>query len=70
MKIIEKLLFRLVEEVQIQYKNRLNVTKSLKIPFFRCSYDEAIQILQRNGVKINWGEDLGYEREKKLGEIM
>lgn len=28
-------------------------------PFPRISYDEAVEILQKNGSEIQWGEDLG-----------
>lgn len=41
-----------------------------KLPFKRLTYDEAIEILNKNGSKIKWGEDLGTEDEKLLGEIM
>jgi len=41
-----------------------------KLPFKRVIYDEAIKKLNKNGSKIKWGEDLGTEEEKLLGEIM
>ncbi len=44
----------------------LNIT----YPLLRLTYDEAIRILQEHNIDITWGEDPGYEREKKLGEIM
>jgi aspartyl-tRNA synthetase len=70
MKIVEKLLSKLVEKVHIRYGKKLNVTNPLKVPFHRFSYDEVIKILRENDIKIKYGEDLGYEREKKLGKIM
>lgn len=41
-----------------------------KLPFKRISYDDAIDILNKNDSKIFWGDDLGTEEEKRLGEIM
>ncbi len=39
--------------------------KAPKVPFKRMTYEEAIKLL-----KIKWGEDLGDDEERKLGEIM
>ena len=41
-----------------------------KLPFIRVKYDEVIKKLNKAGSTINWGEDLGTEEEKLLGEIM
>lgn len=41
-----------------------------KLPFIRVVYDDAIKKLNKNGSKIKWGDDLGTEEEKLLGEIM
>ena len=35
-------------------------------PFPRMRYDEAIEILQRKGVDVEWGQDLDYSKEKIL----
>jgi len=37
-----------------------------KPPFYRVSYDEAIEILQKKGVKIGWGDDIGADEERAL----
>jgi aspartyl-tRNA synthetase len=34
------------------------------------SYDEVLKLLEKNGKKIPWGEDLDTESEKLLGDIM
>lgn len=39
---------------------------SVKKPFYRISYDEAIERLQKVGSKITWGMDLGGEDETVL----
>lgn len=38
----------------------------VKPPFKRLTYDEVIEILQKDGMEIDWGEDLGWEQEKVL----
>lgn len=40
------------------------------VPFPRISYDTAVERLQKHGSSIQWGEDLGTEDERLLGEIM
>jgi aspartyl-tRNA synthetase len=39
-------------------------------PFPRLTYDEAVEILEMEGVRVPKGEDLTTESEKKLGEVM
>jgi len=41
-----------------------------KLPFTRVAYDEVIKKLNKKGSKIKWGDDLGSEEEKLLGDIM
>ncbi len=35
-------------------------------PFLRITYDEAVEMLNRDGVKFEWGNDLGWIEEKHL----
>ncbi|MFW5902898.1 MAG: asparagine--tRNA ligase [archaeon] len=42
--------------------------KEIKPPFKRLSYTEAIEELQSQGTKIEWGEDFGTGHEKALTE--
>ncbi|MEM2913331.1 MAG: asparagine--tRNA ligase, partial [Candidatus Bathyarchaeia archaeon] len=35
-------------------------------PFPRITYDEAVEMLNRDGVKFEWGNDLGWIEEKRL----
>ncbi len=39
----------------------------VKTPFPRITYDKAIEKLHSKGLKLPWGEDLGFEEEKTLG---
>jgi asparaginyl-tRNA synthetase len=41
---------------------------SVKTPFPRITYTEAIELLRKKGARLNWGDDLGYEDEKALAE--
>ncbi|MEM3138523.1 MAG: amino acid--tRNA ligase-related protein, partial [Thermofilaceae archaeon] len=52
-----KLLGRKIEQLEI-----------CKPPFYRISYDEAIEILEGKGVNIKWGDDLGADEERVLVE--
>jgi len=41
---------------------------AVKAPFPRVTYAEAVELLQKKGAKLKWGDDLGYEDEKTLAE--
>lgn len=41
-----------------------------KLPLPRYKYDHVIDVLNRNGFKIEWGEDLEDAQESKFGELM
>ena len=49
-----------------------NVEKiaSVSTPFPRLTYTEAIDKLNAKGSKLRWGDDLGYEDEKTLAEVI
>ncbi len=38
----------------------------MKPPYKRVTYDEVVDLLTAEGVKFNWGDDLGYIQEKLL----
>jgi len=38
----------------------------VRAPFQRITYDEAVEMLQKAGVEIKWGDDLGWMQEKEL----
>ncbi len=39
---------------------------AIKAPFKRMTYNEAVEILQKKGVKIKWGDGIGLDEEKIL----
>ena len=41
-----------------------------ELPYPRVSYDKAIDMLRSDGMKIEHGDDLGTEGEKRLGDLM
>ena len=48
----------------------LNVKiNEIKFPIKRLTYDQALKELNAKAVKLNWGDDLTPEAEKKLCEI-
>jgi aspartyl-tRNA synthetase len=71
--ILENLVYKMWKKAY-DNKDDLNVlNKNIqlpKIPFKRISYDNAIVLLNEENVDINWGDDLGTEEEKVLGEVM
>ncbi|PKK86311.1 MAG: aspartate--tRNA(Asn) ligase [Thermoplasmata archaeon HGW-Thermoplasmata-1] len=40
------------------------------LPMRRVTYDEAVERLAKSGVDIKWGDDIGTEAEKLLGDLM
>src|SRR2546428_9059676 len=46
----------------------LEFLKAVKPPFERMTYDEALKILKKKGVEIEWGKDLRTLEERALTE--
>ena len=73
MKLEEELVSHIVRRVlesrkqELEFLGRdLAALKRVEPPFPRISYDEAIDILQGKGMKVEWGEDLGADEEREL----
>jgi asparaginyl-tRNA synthetase len=49
-------------------KRDLEPLRSVKPPFTRMAYGEAVELLQKKGFSINWGEDIGGDEETALSE--
>jgi asparaginyl-tRNA synthetase len=41
---------------------------SVKAPFPKMTYTEAVELLRKKGTKLKWGDDFGYEDEKTLAD--
>jgi len=41
---------------------------SVKTPFPKMTYTEAVELLRKKGAKLKWGDDFGYEDEKTLAD--
>ncbi len=65
--IIQTVLSRKAAELKILERD-LGKLESIRAPFPRISYDEAIQILNKKGHAIPWGEDFGAPHETALGD--
>jgi len=73
MKILEKLVFKMWEKAKENNDELKNLNKEInlpKLPFKRITYDDAIDLLNNENIKLKWGEDLGSDEEKALGKIM
>ncbi|RLF41130.1 MAG: aspartate--tRNA(Asn) ligase [Thermoplasmata archaeon] len=73
MHILEKLVQAMWKTASEQKEELEILGKEIKVPevpFKRITYDDALSILEENGNHIKWGEDLGREDEKLLGDIM
>jgi len=42
----------------------------LKLPFPRHTYDELIELLRKEGERVEWGDDFSTDNLKKLGSVM
>jgi aspartyl-tRNA synthetase len=73
MKILEDLVYKMWKKSS-ECKDELDVLGANvvlpKLPFKRNTYDDVIKKLNNKGSEIKWGDDLGTEDEKLLGEIM
>jgi len=61
--IVEKTLEKKARELAV-LKRDIRPLKKIEPPFERISYTEAIDALQKDGCKIEWGEDLGAPHER------
>ncbi|NCN99179.1 asparagine--tRNA ligase [Candidatus Pacearchaeota archaeon CG10_big_fil_rev_8_21_14_0_10_35_219] len=66
--IIKKVLEKHKEELEILERDVKKLIPSTKKKFPRITYDEALKILDKGGMKIKWGKDLRTVEEEKLME--
>ncbi|MEM4673077.1 MAG: asparagine--tRNA ligase [Pyrobaculum sp.] len=63
--IVEKVLEERQEELKLLGR-RIDALERIKPPFYWIDYDEAIEILQKKGLSIKWGDDIGADEERVL----
>ncbi len=67
---VMKVLENMVVHVLKGLKKAGHDVKVPGLPLPRIKYDEVIETLNKNGFKLEWGEDLEDAQESKFGEIM
>ncbi|RLE99400.1 MAG: asparagine--tRNA ligase [Thermoprotei archaeon] len=63
--IVRKVLDKRLEELSF-LKRDIKPLENVKPPFYRITYDEALEIINKKGFKIEWGEDFGADEERAL----
>ncbi|MGC9011775.1 asparagine--tRNA ligase [Thermogladius sp.] len=74
MRVVESLVSHIVNRVLEERRRELDalgrkvdsLKTAVETPYPRIKYDEAIEILQKKGVDIKWGSDLGADEERLL----
>lgn len=74
LKVLERTFVAVLKAVQKDCKEQLDllgVTPDMpKLPFPRVTYKEALEMLNAAGATLKFGDDIGSEDEKKLGELV
>ncbi len=63
--IVERVLERKKEELKILERD-ISELENVKRPFYRITYEEAIEKLKRKGFSINYGDDFGADEERGI----
>jgi aspartyl-tRNA synthetase len=74
MDVLEQMIMYIVEYVTVHNAAELEVlqakAKKPASPFPRHSYSELIELLRKEGEKIEWGDDISTDNLKKMGSIL
>ncbi len=65
--IVERVLANRGKELE-KLERDISKLEKVKRPFPRISYDEAIEILKKEGFQIEWGDDIGGDEETVLSQ--
>lgn len=65
--IVDRVLTRRAPELQLLERDT-TLLRNMVPPFPRVTYDDALAILERKGLELPWGEDLGSPHETALAE--
>ncbi len=64
--IVDRVLERCRKELEFLRRDTSILENSTKTPYPRITYDDAIEMLKKKGVAIEWGDDLGADEERAL----
>ncbi|MFH7882358.1 MAG: aspartate--tRNA(Asn) ligase [Candidatus Aenigmatarchaeota archaeon] len=74
MKVLEECFVFILKKVSKECKEELEILNQkidiLKLPLKRIPYNKAIEILEKSGEEIKYGDDFTKVQEKKLGEVL
>ena len=65
MSIVKQVLKKNRAELEVLERD-ISILEKVSLPFPRISYDEAIDILSKNGMTVQWGDDFGGDEETVL----
>jgi aspartyl-tRNA synthetase len=68
--VTQYILKKVTEECASELKLLGREIKVPNLPFKRVTYKEALELLDKNGIKIPWGSDFSPEADKKLHELI
>lgn len=66
--VVKRVLENRSRELSILKRN-IDPLKNVEPPFPRVSYDEAIKLLNENGLAVNWGDDFGAPHESLISKL-
>lgn len=67
--VVKRLLEKRQEELKFlgdkveEFQKHMDLLTNLDTPFYRLSYSEAVELLNRKGIKMEWGEKFGADEE-------
>ncbi|MGQ0536506.1 MAG: aspartate--tRNA(Asn) ligase [Methanobacteriota archaeon] len=74
MTLLERLIAHIWSSVKERHASELSLLgvspQVPELPFRRVPYDEALELLSKEGMEVPWGNDLGTEEERLLGDVM
>ncbi|MCD6594059.1 asparagine--tRNA ligase [bacterium] len=65
--IIERVIKRCADELKILERDT-NILQSISLPFPKITYDDAVELLQKDGFSTKWGEDFGGDEETAISK--
>jgi aspartyl-tRNA synthetase len=74
MKVLEGMVHHTIKEIKKDCKVEFDILGAKPtipdLPFKRFTYDDVLKMLAKNGVKLEWGDDLDDPSEKLLGDLL